>query len=134
MVWVTGLASVCVFLSLTCSLDCIERACLVSGMASIRSFGATERMALVNAQRMDANMAFYFCLMAANRWMSVRLEFLGGLMVLASAIFAILSRRNISSEDLGLSLSYALSITVQLRSVLGTQVCAPPLDPRPVLE
>ncbi len=47
--------------------------------------------------------------------MSVRLEFLGGLMIMAAAVFAILSRNKIGGSSLGLSLSYALSITVQVR-------------------
>ena len=40
---------------------------------------------------MDANLRAYFPSISANRWLAVRLEFLGSVIILAAAIFAIIS-------------------------------------------
>jgi len=89
----------------------------LDGMATIRAFhGATGRMVTANEAKLDRNQAVYLVHMTANRWLSLRLEFLGGLMILAAAVFAILSNEN--GELVGLSLSYALTITSGLNMVV----------------
>jgi hypothetical protein len=52
-------------------------------------------MASLNASRLDDNQRVYFVFMAINRWMSIRLEVLGGLMILAAASFAVMSRHQV---------------------------------------
>lgn len=47
----------------------------------------------------------------ANRWLSVRLEFIGGLVIFFAALFAVLGRETITGESVGLSITYALQIT-----------------------
>jgi hypothetical protein len=44
-----------------------------------------------NEWRMDANLRAYFPSVSANRWLAVRLEFIGSLIILAAAVFAIIS-------------------------------------------
>lgn len=44
-----------------------------------------------NEWRMDANLRAYFPSISSNRWLAVRLEFLGSVIILAAAIFAIIS-------------------------------------------
>jgi len=46
-------------------------------------------MVTANERKLDRNQAVYIVHMSANRWLSVRLEFLGGLMILGSAIFSV---------------------------------------------
>ena len=46
----------------------------------------------------------------ANRWLSVRLETLGNLVVLSACLFAVIGRNNIDPGIVGLSISYALSV------------------------
>ncbi len=83
-------------------------------MPTIRAYGASERMAEVNTTRLDENQKIYLTYMTTNRWVSVRLETLGGLMIFAAAAFAVLARHSLGGQSVGLSLSYALSITAQL--------------------
>lgn len=44
------------------------------------------------------------------RWIGLRLEFLGSLIVLAASIFAIIAKQSISSGIAGLSISSATSV------------------------
>lgn len=84
----------------------------LDGMSSIRAYGAQDRMSAANATKLDANQNIYMISMSTNRWLSIRLEFLGALMVFSSAAFAIFNKQQ--PALVGLSLSYALSITTQM--------------------
>eukprot|EP00753_Platysulcus_tardus_P017931 PLAT6639.1.p1 GENE.PLAT6639.1~~PLAT6639.1.p1 ORF type:complete len:1605 (+),score=860.88 PLAT6639.1:73-4887(+) len=90
----------------------------LDGIASIRSYGAVERMALDNGRRVNHNLRMYLMLITTNRWLSVRLELCGGLMVLAAGIFAVLGRATLGADVVGLALSYALTITTQLNMIV----------------
>lgn len=46
-----------------------------------------------------------------HRWLSVRLEFLGNLMVFFAALLAVLAGSSIDSAIVGLSISYALNVS-----------------------
>lgn len=46
-----------------------------------------------------------------HRWLSVRLEFLGNLMVFFAALLAVLAGKSIDSAIVGLSISYALNVS-----------------------
>lgn len=82
----------------------------LSGVASIRAYGAQDRFITESKSRVDHNFKFYFASIAANTWLGFRLQFLGNLVVLAAAIFAVAST-DIDSGIVGLSVSYASQMT-----------------------
>ena len=54
----------------------------------------------------------------SNRWLSFRLEFLGGLLILATALNTVIHKGSIDPATAGVSLSYALQITAQLNMLV----------------
>lgn len=53
----------------------------------------------------------HFVCLVYCRWLSVRLEFLGNLMVFFAALFVVLAGNTVSSSAVGLSISYALNVS-----------------------
>lgn len=83
----------------------------LNGLSTIRAYRAQSEMAHINSRKLDATIAVTHCSFSANRWLSVRLEFLGGLAVLGSALFIVSDRNKLTSALAGLVLSYSLQIT-----------------------
>ena len=52
------------------------------------------------------------------RWLAIRLELVGNLIVFFAALFAVLARGKINPATVGLSLSYALSVTQSLNWIV----------------
>ncbi|ORY16179.1 multidrug resistance-associated protein 1 [Clohesyomyces aquaticus] len=97
----------------------------LSGMSTIRAYGQQKRFELENEWRVDANLRAYFPSINANRWLAVRLEFLGSVIILASAGFAIISvasHSGLSAGWVGLAMSYALQITQSLNWIVRQTV------------
>lgn len=63
---------------------------------------------------MDFNQVCYSPSIIANRWLAVRLEMVGNLIILFAALFAVLDRTNADEGTVGLSVSYALQVTQTL--------------------
>lgn len=64
--------------------------------------------------KVDFNQVCYYPSIIANRWLAVRLEMVGNLIILFAALFAVLSRDTMDAGTVGLSVSYALQITQTL--------------------
>lgn len=64
--------------------------------------------------RVDYNQRMSYPSIVANRWLAVRLEMVGALVVLFAGLFAVLARATISPAMVGLSISYALQISQTL--------------------
>ncbi|KAF3325693.1 ABC transporter C family member 2-like protein [Carex littledalei] len=95
----------------------------LNGLSTIRAYKAYDRMAAINGQSMDNNVRFTLVNMSANRWLAIRLETLGGIMIWFTATFAVLQNQNLENQKafastMGLLLTYALNITNLLTAVL----------------
>ncbi len=97
----------------------------LSGLSTIRAYRQQDRFSLDNEWRVDANLRAYFPAISANRWLAVRLEFIGSFIILASAGFAIIAvskGKGPSAGLLGLAMSYALQITQSLNWIVRQTV------------
>lgn len=80
--------------------------------------------------KVDNNQVCYCPSVIANRWLAVRLEMVGNLIILFAALFAVLSRDTLNAGTVGLSVSYALQITqtlnwlVRMTSEVETNIVA----------
>lgn len=97
----------------------------LSGMSTIRAYSQQKRFEMENEWRVDANLRAYFPSISANRWLAVRLEFLGSVIILAAAGFSIVSvasHSGLSAGMVGLAMSYALQITQSLNWIVRQTV------------
>ncbi|XVE94233.1 hypothetical protein REPUB_Repub01dG0264000 [Reevesia pubescens] len=95
----------------------------LNGLSSIRAYKAYDRVANVNGKSMDNNIRFTLANTSTNRWLTIRLEILGGLMIWLIATFAVLQNgraENLAAfaSTIGLLLSYSLNITSLLSGCL----------------
>ncbi|KAK6765506.1 hypothetical protein RB195_025428 [Necator americanus] len=104
----------------------------IQGAASIRAYRLVPEFVTESERKVDENLAVYYPSIVANRWLAVRLELVGNLIVMFAALFAVLFRDSpgISAGLVGLSVSYALNITqtlnwaVRMTSELETNIVA----------
>ncbi|XP_010906316.1 ABC transporter C family member 2 [Elaeis guineensis] len=95
----------------------------LNGLSTIRAYKAYDRMANINGKSMDNNVRFTLVNMSANRWLAIRLETLGGIMIWFTATFAVMQNQRAENQKafastMGLLLTYALNITNLLTAVL----------------
>ncbi|XP_053694487.1 multidrug resistance-associated protein 1-like [Sabethes cyaneus] len=86
----------------------------ITGQSTIRAYGEQERFTKESEQRVDYNQTMSYPSIIANLWLSNRLEIVGALVVFFAALFAMLSRETIGVAMVGLSVTYALSISMAL--------------------
>ncbi|PAV81158.1 hypothetical protein WR25_08966 [Diploscapter pachys] len=86
----------------------------IQGAASIRAFNKVSEFRDQSGRIVDAFIKFKNSILVSNRWLAVRLEFIGNCVIFFAALFATLSKEFGWSESpgiVGVSISYALSIT-----------------------
>lgn len=104
----------------------------IQGASSIRAFGVVDNFIKQSQQRVDDHLVAYYPSVVANRWLAVRLEMVGNLIVLSAAGSAVYFRDSpgLSAGLVGLSVSMALNITqtlnwaVRMTSELETNIVA----------
>mmetsp|Transcript_5061 Transcript_5061/g.21923 ORF Transcript_5061/g.21923 Transcript_5061/m.21923 type:complete len:1209 (+) Transcript_5061:252-3878(+) len=84
------------------------------GVDTVRAFDTGDRFMIENQKRIDENTKPMLWNIVSNRWLSVRLETVGTVLVSSAALLAVLGGRYISASLAGLSISYALQITQTL--------------------
>lgn len=83
----------------------------VTGVSTIRAYGKQKDFIAMSEEKVDENQIPSYLVQISNRWVAVRLEIVGIAIVLATSLFAVLARATANAGIVGLSISYALSIT-----------------------
>ena len=97
----------------------------LGGLTTIRAYRHQKRFQQENEWRVDANLRTYYPSISANRWLAVRLEFIGSLIILSAASFAITSvttGTGLSAGMVGLVMAYTLQITQSLNWIVRQTV------------
>lgn len=81
------------------------------GVATIRAYGVETRFMKQNLSAIDNNNRPFFYMWVANRWLSIRIDAVGSMVMFFAGIFVILSIGKIDAGLAGLSLSYAISFS-----------------------
>uniref|UniRef100_A0A674H700 ABC-type glutathione-S-conjugate transporter n=1 Tax=Taeniopygia guttata TaxID=59729 RepID=A0A674H700_TAEGU len=92
----------------------------VSGLSVIRAYGHQERFLKQNEITMDINQKSVYSWIVSNRWLAIRLEFVGSLVVFFSALLAVIAKGTLEGGIVGLSVSSALNVTQTLNWLVRT--------------
>merc|ERR1711971_1204711 len=102
----------------------------LNGAATIRAFSLQTEFIKRSEKLVDDNQKANYPAIVANRWLAVRLEMVGNLIIFCSALLAVLGKDSLTPGLVGLSVSYALSVTqtlnwlVRMTSELETNIVA----------
>lgn len=83
----------------------------LTGISTIRAYNAQRRFLTISQEKVDLNSRAYWKGHLINRWLGVRLDWIGSLLVGCTALVAVLTAGQVSPGLIGLAISYALSIT-----------------------
>ncbi|KIK63265.1 hypothetical protein GYMLUDRAFT_40975 [Collybiopsis luxurians FD-317 M1] len=99
-------------------LDSLMRSALYSsysetltGLSTIRAYREQERSVLDAQNGLDLENRAYYMTILNHRWLAVRLDLLGNILILGIALFAAGFRKSVDPSKIGVVLSYTLSIT-----------------------
>ena len=95
----------------------------VTGAASVRAFGAQQRFIQESERLVATNNQCLFLSLSSNRWLGLRLEGLGNLVILGASLLAVTGREHLTPGLAGLSVSYSLMVTETLNWMVR-MVCA----------
>jgi ABC-type multidrug transport system fused ATPase/permease subunit len=82
----------------------------IDGLTSIRAHQLEKYFIDTTTHAIDTNTANYLCWAHCNRWLGVRLDFLGSLVILFTAL-ATVQLRDVGYGEAGLLLTYAITVT-----------------------
>ena len=83
----------------------------LAGVPTIRAFDAKARLRRQLLSQLTLNARAFYTLIAANRWLGIRTEGLGTAIIATAALAGVLAPKDSGLALLGLSISYALSVT-----------------------
>ncbi len=83
----------------------------VNGTSTIRVYNQFERFVRESEDKVAANVRCNYLNYSSNRWLGIRIESLGNLIIFFAAIFTIIGRDGLTGGKAGLSIMYAMQIT-----------------------
>uniref|UniRef100_A0A8C3LZ34 Canalicular multispecific organic anion transporter 2 n=1 Tax=Chrysolophus pictus TaxID=9089 RepID=A0A8C3LZ34_CHRPC len=92
----------------------------ISGTSIIRAYQREESFIAISDQKVDENQKSYYPSIMSNRWLGIRVEFVGNCIVLFAALFAVIGKSSLNAGLVGLSVSYALQVTLALNWMVRT--------------
>ncbi|KAG1734117.1 ABC transporter [Suillus lakei] len=82
----------------------------LSGLTTIRAYGELDRFRVENVELIDVENRAYWLTVVNQRWLGIRLDFLGALLTLAVSLMTVGTRFSISPGQTGVTLSYIVMV------------------------
>ena len=82
----------------------------INGASIIRAFNQQERFFAESEAKVARHLLCNYVCDMTNRWLSIRVEILGNIIVFLAAVFAFYSRDSLTAGVIGLSISYAMQM------------------------
>ncbi|KAK9311885.1 P-loop containing nucleoside triphosphate hydrolase protein [Lipomyces starkeyi] len=92
----------------------------LNGVSTIRAYSQIRRFNWINEYHIDFNNKAYYPSMIARRWLSMRLDFLGSVVIFLTALLSVLAIASgrLSSGLIGLTMSYSFQVTSALSGIV----------------
>ncbi|QRV79190.1 ABC transporter transmembrane region [Ceratobasidium sp. AG-Ba] len=90
----------------------------LTGLSTIRAYREQGRFTKVSEHQIDVENKAYFMTIACQRYLGVRLDFLGNLLILGIGLIAVGFRTSADPTKLGVVMTYALTITQTLSEIV----------------
>ncbi|KAI0635122.1 multidrug resistance-associated ABC transporter [Trametes polyzona] len=108
-------------------LDSLLRSALYSaysetltGLSTVRAYRSQDRFIRKSEDGLDLENRAYYMTIAIQRWLGVRLDILGNILILGICLFAAGFRNTVDPSKIGVVLSYTLSITQTFSLLVST--------------
>ncbi|KAI0826665.1 multidrug resistance-associated ABC transporter [Trametes gibbosa] len=108
-------------------LDSLLRSALYSaysetltGLSTVRAYRSQDRFIRKSEDGLDLENRAYYMTIAIQRWLGVRLDILGNMLILGICLFAAGFRKTVDPSKIGVVLSYTLSITQTFSLLVST--------------
>ncbi|KAG2037723.1 P-loop containing nucleoside triphosphate hydrolase protein [Suillus americanus] len=92
----------------------------LTGLPTIRSYGEMKRFITANRYYVDLEDRALILVVTNQRWLAIRLDFMGGILIFLVALLAVIDVSGISAAQIGLVLTYTTSLS-QMCSMVTRQ-------------
>ncbi|XP_063223005.1 ATP-binding cassette sub-family C member 3-like [Bacillus rossius redtenbacheri] len=92
----------------------------ITGAPTIRAYRVQEAFIKKSEQHVDNNQKAIYPAVICNGWLTLRVEFIGAIITFFAALFSVLNRDTTNAGLVGLSISYALQVTMTLSFLVRT--------------
>lgn len=92
----------------------------LTGLPTIRSYGEMKRFIAANRYYVDLEDRALILVVTNQRWLAIRLDFMGGILVFLVALLAVIDVSGINAAQIGLVLTYTTSLS-QMCSLVTRQ-------------
>ncbi|KIJ49226.1 hypothetical protein M422DRAFT_225864 [Sphaerobolus stellatus SS14] len=90
----------------------------LTGLSTVRAYREQDRFIRTSEHALDVENRAYYITIAIQRWLGVRLDILGNILILGIGIFSIAFRETVDPSKIGVVLSYTLLITQSLSQMV----------------
>ncbi|RPD65442.1 multidrug resistance-associated ABC transporter [Lentinus tigrinus ALCF2SS1-7] len=92
----------------------------LTGLSTVRAYRSQHRFVIKSEEGLDLENRAYYMTIAIQRWLGVRLDMLGNILILGIGLFAAGFRKTVDPSKIGVVMSYTLSITQMFSTMVST--------------